>query len=132
MLRSTTGIATVIGVDQRFAEIGDGRREPEHGVAAYADIDDALPHVDALVIATPPTSHAPLALKAIAAGKHVLIEKPMATTTDEARLLVDAAATAGVVLMPGHTFEHNAAVHKLRDLVRGGTSAGSSTSTAPG
>jgi predicted dehydrogenase len=120
VLRSTTGVTTVIGVDQRFAQIGDGRREPEHGVTAYADIDDALPHVDALVIATPPTSHAPLALRAIAAGKHVLIEKPMATTADEARMLVDAAAAAGVVLMPGHTFEHNAAVHKLRDLVRGG------------
>ena len=68
VLRSTTGVATVIGVDQQFAEIGDGRREPEHGVTAYADIDDALPHVDAVVIATPPTSHAPLALKAIAAA----------------------------------------------------------------
>lgn len=120
VLRSTTGVSSVIGVDQRFADIGDGRREPEHGITAYADIEDALPRVDALVIATPPASHAPLALKAIAAGKHVLIEKPMATTTSAARMLIDAAAAAGVVLMPGHTFEHNAAVHKLRDLVRGG------------
>lgn len=120
VLRSTTGVAAVVGVDQRFAEIGDGRREPEHDMTAYADIEDALPHVDALVIATPPASHAPLALKAIAEGKHVLVEKPMATTTDEARILVEAAAAAGVVLMPGHTFEHNAAVHKLRDLVREG------------
>lgn len=120
MLRSTTGVATVIGVDQRFAEIGDGRREPEHGISAYADIDDALPCVDAVVIATPPASHAPLALKAIMAGKHVLIEKPMATTVGAAQTLVDAAASAGVVLMPGHTFEHNAAVHKLRDLVHEG------------
>jgi hypothetical protein len=47
VLRTTTGIATVIGVDQRFADIGDGRREPEHGVTAYADVEDALPHVDA-------------------------------------------------------------------------------------
>ena len=109
-----------MGVDQRFAQIGDGRREPEHGIAAYADIEDALPRVDAVVIAAPPASHAPLALKAITAGKHVLIEKPMATSTREARRIVDAAAAAGVVLMPGHTFEHNAAVHKLRDLVREG------------
>lgn len=120
VLRSTTGVGTVIGVDQRFAQIGDGRKEPEHGIAAYADIDDALSHVDAVIIATPPSSHAPLALKAIAAGKHVLIEKPMATTTDAARTLIEAAEAAGVVLMPGHTFEHNAAVHKLHDLVRGG------------
>ena len=38
LLRTTTGVATVIGVDQRFAEIGDGRREPERGVTAYADV----------------------------------------------------------------------------------------------
>jgi Oxidoreductase family, NAD-binding Rossmann fold len=73
-----------VGVDQRFAQIGDGREEPEHGITAYADLEDALPHVDAVIIATPPTSHASLAMKAIAAGKHVLIEKPMATTTDAA------------------------------------------------
>jgi predicted dehydrogenase len=120
VLRSTTGVAAVAAIDQRFAQVGDSRRESDHGVTSYADIDDALPHIDALVIATPPASHAPLALKAIAAGKHVLIEKPMATTTDAARMIIDAAAAAGVVLMPGHTFEHNAAVHKLRDLVRGG------------
>ena len=120
MLRSTTGVTAVVAVDQRFVSIGDSGREAEHGVTAYADIADALPHVDAVVVATPPASHAPLALKAIAAGKHVLIEKPMAITADSARTIIDAAAAAGVVLMPGHTFEHNAAVHKLRDLVRGG------------
>jgi predicted dehydrogenase len=120
VLRSTTGVATVIGVDQRFTQIDDGHQKADHGITAYADISDALPHVDAVIIATPPASHAPLGLKAISAGKHVLIEKPMATTADGARALVAAAHAAGVVLMPGHTFEHNAAVHKLRDLVRGG------------
>jgi predicted dehydrogenase len=120
VLRSTTGVAAVVAIDQRFGRVGDGNRESEHGVTAYAGIEDALPHIDALVIATPPASHAPLALRAIAAGKHVLVEKPMATTTDAARMIIDAAAAAGVVLMPGHTFEHNAAVHKLRDLVREG------------
>jgi len=120
VLRSTTGVTAVIAVDQRFTRIDDGPQEVDHGVAAYADIDDALPHVDALIIATPPATHASLGQKAIAAGKHVLIEKPLATTTDTARSLVEAADAAGVILMPGHTFEHNAAVHKLRDLVRGG------------
>lgn len=120
VLRSTTGVATVVGVDQRFSRIGDNDREIEHGIVAYADIEEALPHVDAVVIATPPATHVALGLKAIAAGKHVLIEKPMATATDDAWSLVDAANAAGVVLMPGHTFEHNAAVHELRDLVRHG------------
>lgn len=120
MLRSTTGVASVVGVDQRFAQINNGQPQVDHGVAVYADLEEALPHVDAVIIATPPASHPQLGLKAVAAGKHVLIEKPMATTTDAARLLVEAADAAGVVLMPGHTFEHNAAVHKLRDLVQGG------------
>jgi len=120
VLRSTAGVGAVIGVDRRYTQIGDSQQQVEHGIASYADLDDALPHVDAVIIATPPASHAPLGLKAIAAGKHVLVEKPMATTTDAAQSLVEAADAAGVVLMPGHTFEHNAAVHKLRDLVRGG------------
>jgi predicted dehydrogenase len=57
-------------------------------------------------------------LEAIAAGKHVLVEKPLATTAREARRLIDAAERAGVVLMVGHTFEYNPAVWKLRELVR--------------
>ena len=120
VLRSTTGVAEVIGVDQRFARIDNENRETDHGVTAYSRIDDALPNVDAVIVATPPASHARLGLKAIEAGKHVLIEKPMATNTKAARHLVEAAGAAGVLLMPGHTFEHNAAVHKLRELVRTG------------
>jgi predicted dehydrogenase len=115
-----TGVAAVVGVDQRFARIDDGGPQVDHGVAVYVDLEEALPHVDAVIISTPPASHSQLGLKAVAAGKHVLIEKPMATTADAAQSLVEAAAAVGVVLMPGHTFEHNAAVHKLRDLLRGG------------
>ena len=120
VLRSTTGVEEVIGVDQRFTKIGDGSHEIDHGVTAYSCLEDALPHVDAVIIATAPASHAPLGLIAIEAGKHVLIEKPMATTTEAASHLIEAADAAGVLLMPGHTFEHNAAVHKLRELVSTG------------
>lgn len=120
VLRSTTGVGTVIAVDPRFTRIGTESEEVDHGVAVYSRIEEALPHVDAVIIATPPASHEPLGLKAIAAGKHVLIEKPMAITTGGAQRLIEAASAAGVLLMPGHTFEHNAAVHKLRELVRTG------------
>lgn len=120
VLRSTTGVAAVSGVDTRFCQVYDGASQIDHGISAFANIEDALPHVDAVIIATPPASHALLGQKAIAAGKHVLIEKPLATTAEAARALVDAAEAKGIVLMPGHTFEHNAAVHKLRDLVRDG------------
>src|SRR5262249_61071205 len=57
VLRSTTGVAAVTGGDQRFTRIDDGCQQIDHGVAAYADIDDALPHGHALIIATPPPTH---------------------------------------------------------------------------
>jgi predicted dehydrogenase len=117
VLRSTTRVAAVIGIDERYAGAG---RAPDSDGVAFAALAEALPSIDAVVIATPPSSHAALGLQAIAAGKHVLIEKPLAVTATEARALVEAAEAAGVVLMSGHTFEHNAAVHKLRELVRGG------------
>lgn len=80
----------------------------------------ALADADAVVVATPPSTHVAVALQAIEAGKHVLVEKPLAPTTRDARLLQTAAAAAGVVLMVGHTFEYNPAVRKLRELVQHG------------
>ena len=120
VLRSTTGVTAVIGVDERFTRTGNESPEIDHGITTYSCIEDALPHVDAVIIATPPSSHASLGLKAIESGKHVLIEKPMAPTTDAALRLIEAASAANVNLMPGHTFEHNAAVHKLRELAHSG------------
>jgi predicted dehydrogenase len=84
----------------------------------YPSLGAAIDHVDAVVIATPPSTHRPLALEAIAAGKHVLVEKPMALSADEARSMVAAASAQDVVLMVGHTFEYHSAVWKLRELVR--------------
>jgi len=84
----------------------------------YTTLGPALEHVDAVVVGTPPSAHVPLALAAIRAGKHVLVEKPLAPSSAEARTLVTAAAAAKVVLMVGHTFEYNPAVRKLAELVR--------------
>jgi predicted dehydrogenase len=89
-------------------------------VSAFSSLDSALPYVDAVVIATPPRSHSALALQALRAGKHVLVEKPLATSAAEAHALVTEAAAARRVLMVGHTFEFNAAVRELgRRLDRG-------------
>ncbi|WP_246324350.1 Gfo/Idh/MocA family protein [Petropleomorpha daqingensis] len=87
---------------------------------AFTSLEAALPHLDALIVATPPSTHVPLALEAIRAGKHVLVEKPLATTTAGAWQLIDEAADAGVVLMAGHTFEYNSAVWRLREIVESG------------
>ncbi len=74
--------------------------------AALTSIDDALalPGVDAITIATPPHTHAPLALRAIAAGRHVLCEKPFAADTTEAKRVLAAAEAAGVVHVLGTEF----------------------------
>ena len=120
VLRSTAGVSGVVGIDQRFTTADHGPEQVDRDVVEYADMTDALADIDAVVIATPPSSHARLGMAAISAGKHVFIEKPMAMTTAEGRALIDAADSAGVVLMSGHTFEHSPAVHALRDLIRGG------------
>jgi predicted dehydrogenase len=64
----------------------------------------ALPDTDAVTIATPPLTHARLALEALRAGRHVLCEKPFARDADESRMLFDAAEQAGVVHMLGTEF----------------------------
>jgi predicted dehydrogenase len=112
------GVASVVAVDQRYSGADDGTMPVGYGVVGYGSLETVLSEIDAVVIATPPSSHGALGLAAIAAGKHVLIEKPLAVTTAQARSLVEAAEAAGIVLMPGHTFQHNAAVVMLRDLVR--------------
>ncbi len=86
-------------------------------VSSLAEVSDT---VDAVIIATPPASHARLALDAIADGHHVLVEKPLAKSSADCEALITASDAAGVSLMVGHTFEHNAAVWKLRDLIRSG------------
>jgi predicted dehydrogenase len=80
----------------------------------------ADPAIDAIVIASPVATHVPLARAAIDAGKHVLVEKPLATTEAEAARLADAADRAGRVLMVDHTFVYSGAVQEIRDLVSTG------------
>ena len=89
-------------------------------VDEYRTLGDALGHLDAVVIATPPTLHGPLALEAIAAGVHVLVEKPLAPTVEEGQAMVSAAEKKGVTLMVGHTFEYHSAVWELRSMVQRG------------
>src|SRR5581483_8947277 len=87
---------------------------------AARQLDEVLGRVDAVVVATPPSAHAPVALQALRNGRHALVEKPLATTVEDAQAMVDAAAANGVHLMAGHTFEYNAAVWKLKELIDSG------------
>jgi predicted dehydrogenase len=96
------------------------RRHPD--VALFQDAANVIgnPSVDAIVIATPVPTHYGLARAGLDAGKHVLVEKPITETTEQARDLVEAAAARGLVLMVDHTFCYTPAVRKLRELVESG------------
>jgi predicted dehydrogenase len=76
--------------------------------------------IDAVVIATPVFTHYHLAKKALLAGKHVLVEKPMTSTSAEAKELIDLALAKGRLLMPDHTFLYTGAVQKMKELVSSG------------
>ena len=78
------------------------------------------PEVDAVLVATPISTHFGLALAAIEAGKHVFVEKPMTASVLEARALVAAAAVKGVTLMVGHTFEFSSPVVAIKRMIASG------------
>ncbi|ODS52376.1 MAG: oxidoreductase [Acidobacteria bacterium SCN 69-37] len=103
--------------EERLAQVR--RRYP--AIRTTTSIDDvyAATDVDAVVIATPVSTHYALASRAFKAGKHVWVEKPMTATADEGRRLVDEAAAAGRVLHVDHTFVYTGAVRKIHDLIHG-------------
>jgi predicted dehydrogenase len=76
--------------------------------------------VDAVVIATPTNTHFQLGESALLAGKHVVIEKPLASTSAEAEALIEAAEKRRRVLMVDHTFLYTGAVRKIKELLDGG------------
>jgi predicted dehydrogenase len=96
------------------------RRHP--GIPVEGDLDALLldPRVQAVAVATPPRTHYPLVRKALEAGKHVLVEKPLATTVAHAEELIEIAGRGERVLMPGHTFVYSPPVNKVRELIRSG------------
>ncbi len=81
-------------------------------------LDD--PNVSAVVIATPVASHFELAMKALDAGKHVLVEKPMARSVKEVDEIGDIAKQKSLIAMVGHTFLYNAAVRYVKQLIDSG------------
>jgi predicted dehydrogenase len=103
---------------ERLAQVE--RRYP--GVSVTTTPSDVFgdPRIDAVVIATPVTFHFDLAIAALRAGKHVLVEKPITATSDEAARLIDEAARRRLVLMVDHTFVYTGAVRKMRELAEAG------------
>jgi predicted dehydrogenase len=103
-------------------------RDPERGAAFLSRyvghpvvqnlneilVDDAI---DAVVVATPPRTHHGIVRAALEAGKHVLVEKPLATTSEDAIDLIETAARKNLTLMPGHTFVYSPPVNKVKELI---------------
>jgi predicted dehydrogenase len=87
------------------------------------DAADAVwqdPSIGGVVLATPAETHAPLCLRALAAGKDVFVEKPLALRYQDGREAADQAREAGRILMVGHILEYHPGVLKLRELVATG------------
>jgi predicted dehydrogenase len=119
---SVEQIQTVIGCDKDKARLEKiKRRFPEVEITdSYDDIlkrDD----IEAVAIATPVSTHHPLAKKALDAGKHCFIEKPMTGTVQESEDLINLAEKRGLKIMVDHTFIYTGAVRKMKELITSGT-----------
>ena len=93
------------------------------GVRTYTDVQAVLDdqRIDAVVLATPAETHSDLAMRAIDAGKDVLVEKPLTLAVDEGERLVRRARELGAILMVGHLLEYHPAVLRLRELIGSGS-----------
>jgi 1,5-anhydro-D-fructose reductase (1,5-anhydro-D-mannitol-forming) len=125
----------VVAVHSRSAERG-AEYARRHGIERSHDTLEAFladPEVDAVYVSTTNDRHAEEAIAAAGAGRHVLCEKPLALTLDDARAMVDAAARAGVVLATNHGRRNDPAIQAARELVQSGalgTPLAARTSTA--
>lgn len=96
-------------------------KSANHDLIVTKDYKDLFGmNLDGVVIATPPATHFPLAKEALEHDLNVLVEKPLTTTSQHAQELVELAARKSKVLMVGHTFMYNNAVHALKSLVDSG------------
>lgn len=92
----------------------------EAGCSYTTDWKAILDDVDALSLCTPHHLHAPQTLYAIAAGKHVLVEKPMANTEQDCLAMIEAAESRGVTLMVGFSVRYRPAVKRLKEVIQNG------------
>jgi predicted dehydrogenase len=100
---------------ERLVELAG--RYPDVKLATSVDVVLRDPDVDAVIICTDASSHYPLARACLLAGKHVLVEKPLTTASEESRALIELADSSGLTLMVGHTFLHNPGVRKVKEYI---------------
>lgn len=103
--------------EDRLKSIKSANRD----IAVTKDYHDLFGmNLNAVVVATPPVTHFAIAKEALEHGLNVLVEKPLTTTSQQAEELIELADKKGLVLMVGHTFMFNNAVHSLKKLVDSG------------
>ncbi len=119
-MRDTPRIEVVAAADLRTQALEAFQRD--FGGSAYTSVEELCsdPNVDAVWIATPNHFHCPHAVLAADHGKHVVVEKPMALTLDEAAQMVEAAERNGVKLLSGHTRAFDPPVQTMWRIVRSG------------
>lgn len=112
-------LAAIGDIDpQRLQKVGALYPQTKRVTDARDLIND--PSIDAVVVATPVSSHFALGMAVLESGKHLFLEKPMAFSSDECRRLIDAAEARGRVIMVGHTFLFSPPVRKVRSLIESG------------
>jgi predicted dehydrogenase len=109
-------LAAVCDASPERLAVAAGRYPAARMSTSFADVLSD-PQVDAVAIATPVSTHFELAMAALKAGKHVLLEKPMTRTVAEAVQLVETADRLGLTLLTDHTFIYTEAVRAMRDLI---------------
>ena len=113
--------AELVGIAEARADRLDYARRHYPGVTLVTDYRQMLESdVQAVVVATPIQTHYAIAKDALSAGKHVLVEKPLASSVADAFMLTQLAREKQLTLMTGHTFLYNPAVQELRRIVQSG------------
>jgi len=116
-LASQTPGVTLVGLHD--ADESRGRQMAiDFGCVAFATLEELIAKVDAVSVAAPTGLHLEIGEKCLAAGKHLLMEKPLADCTASAERLVELANRAGVVLMVGHVERYNPAIGAMIDVLR--------------
>ena len=111
------GLCTLYGVVDKWVEILENVRR-NYNVKTTANLAEFLKSdIDAVDIVTPADTHFEVCQECLAAGKHVFVEKPLATTYVEARKLVQFAADKDRILMVGLIYRYNPAVKKIKELI---------------
>jgi len=114
------GLCILYGVVDKRVEVLENVKK-SYNVETSMNLADFLESdVDAMDIVTPANTHYEMCKKCLTKGKHVFVEKPLATSYDEARRLTQLAADKDRILMAGHIFRYNLAVRKIKELINHG------------